>query len=302
MLSPDPRPLVSIGLPVYNEESFLAEALDSLLAQEYPEFEIVISDNASTDRTHEICVDYAARDGRISYHPQARNAGARENFNRVFRLSRGEYFMWASGHDTRDPSMLGTLVDVLADDPELALCFSRTLCVRYGEDTLEPMDDDDLETVGLPTAERLRKTIHESGSCNAIYGLIRSSALRKTRLVRPCLGPDHVLLAELSIQGAFHRVDPALFFRRENRSAESSSVKVARTTAMLVGENARPSRHPRWMMGWEHVLGAWHASNTPPNRVRLALGAARWFWGRWHDYLLEELRAGRPVTRASPAQ
>src|SRR5688572_28337892 len=95
-------PLVSIGLPVYNGERFLSEALDSLLGQTLADFELIVSDNASTDRTAEICLAYAARDARVRYVRQQTNIGAIRNWNFVARQARGQYFKWASANDFCD--------------------------------------------------------------------------------------------------------------------------------------------------------------------------------------------------------
>jgi glycosyltransferase involved in cell wall biosynthesis len=297
---PGDPPLVSIGLPLYNEETFLVAALDSLLAQDYPALEIVISDNASTDGTQDICLAYAARDTRISYHRENTNTGVIENFNRAFRLSRGQYFMWASGHDTRDPSLISKCVQAIERDRNMILCFPRTLVTEYGGQSRNLVDDK-LETVGFPTWARLRTTIHDSGACNAMYGVIRSSALARTRLLRKCFGADHVLLAELSLEGAFHQLEEPLFFRQDNRPVQNTDVHVARNLAVLGSSSAITRWHPRWVMGLEHVRGVWHGAHPLRSKVILSVRAAGWFWGRWRDYLVEELHTSRSRRRSSAA-
>ena len=97
-------PRVSLGFPVYNGERYLAAALDSLLGQTFRDLEVVICDNASTDRTAELCAAYAARDARVRYHRNPTNLGAAPNFNRTFELSRGEYFKWAAHDDVCAPT------------------------------------------------------------------------------------------------------------------------------------------------------------------------------------------------------
>jgi glycosyltransferase involved in cell wall biosynthesis len=100
-------PRVSIGLPVFNGEKYLAEALDSILSQTYRDFKLIISDNASTDRTEQICREYAAKDRRIRYYRNEKNIGAPKNFNRVFELSSGKYFRWdAFTHPSAKPNYL----------------------------------------------------------------------------------------------------------------------------------------------------------------------------------------------------
>ena len=119
-------PRVSIGMPVYNGENFLAEALDSMLAQTFVDFELIISDNASTDRTKAICRDYAARDRRIRYHRVDDNQGATWNFNHTFELARGEYFKWAAHDDLCDPTFVARCVEVLDSDPTVICCHTQT--------------------------------------------------------------------------------------------------------------------------------------------------------------------------------
>ena len=102
----DRKPLVSIGMPVYNGSDFLPHALESLLSQDYENFELIISDNNSTDSTQKICLDYMAKDKRIRYVRNETNVGAIENFNRVFEMSQAEYFMWHAHDDLREPNYI----------------------------------------------------------------------------------------------------------------------------------------------------------------------------------------------------
>ena len=118
------RPTVSIGLPVHNGAAFLAEAIESIPAQTFTDFELVISDNASTDRTPEICRSYTAADGRIRYYRQEANIGAARNYNVVFQRSSGKYFKWAAHDDLIRPTYLARCVAALEADPEAVLCHS----------------------------------------------------------------------------------------------------------------------------------------------------------------------------------
>jgi glycosyltransferase involved in cell wall biosynthesis len=116
-------PRVSIGLPVFNGEQFLIRALDSLLAQNYSDFELIISDNGSTDGTEKICKDYASRDHRIRYIRQSQNLGSHENFNFVLRESRGEYFMWAAADDLWDRNFIDSLLKSLESNSDVVGAF-----------------------------------------------------------------------------------------------------------------------------------------------------------------------------------
>jgi len=107
MATPSPeagRPLVSIGVPVYNGSKFLRESLDSIAAQTYQNIEVVVSDNASTDQTPDICAEFAVRDRRFRHVRLAENIGGVPNHNHVFSLTRGKYFMWGSHDDMFAPS------------------------------------------------------------------------------------------------------------------------------------------------------------------------------------------------------
>lgn len=124
-------PKVSIGMPVYNGEKFIRKALDSLLAQTFIDFELIISDNASTDGTPDICAEYANRDKRIRYIRQKQNYGAIWNWNYVLRQATGEYFMWAAHDDTRSPDCLSKYVEVLNNNYDVGLVFSNFSLYNY---------------------------------------------------------------------------------------------------------------------------------------------------------------------------
>src|SRR6185436_6923974 len=108
-----PEPRVSIGVPVYNGERYLAATLDSLLAQTFDNFEIIVSDNASSDRTAQLALEYAERDSRVRYTRNPRNLGAGANYRRAFQLSRGQYFRWSAADDISAPESLARCVEVL---------------------------------------------------------------------------------------------------------------------------------------------------------------------------------------------
>ena len=120
-------PLVSIGVPVFNAQETIVAALDSILDQDYPNIEIIISDNCSTDKTAQICQNYAKRDSRIKLNINEINVGAIENFRIVAKRAKGKYFFWAAGDDTWKPRFIRTLVNELEANPRagVALCAVR---------------------------------------------------------------------------------------------------------------------------------------------------------------------------------
>jgi glycosyltransferase involved in cell wall biosynthesis len=198
-------------MPVYNGERFLRRTLDSLLAQDYENFELIISDNASQDNTRGICLEYAARDKRIRYCPNDTNLGMRRNFNRAFQLSSGEYFMWAGDHDLWDRSFISTCLEVLTRDPHVVLCCGHTVAID-GDGKVLGSEPHPVDTRRLPPPERFRRVIRDMAWYTPIYGLIRADALRRTHLFRNTRGPDIVVLCELSLIGEFHCVPKVLFW------------------------------------------------------------------------------------------
>ena len=215
------RPRVSIGLPVFNGENYLNAALDSILAQTYSDFELIISDNASVDRTEEICREYAARDGRIRYYRNETNIGGPKNFNRTFELSVGQYFKWAHHDDVLAPEFLAKCVEVLDRDPSIILVHSKT--ARIDENGLVVGSYDHELRVDLPKPdERFHDLVRVRHWCYEQFGLIRSSVLKKMPLHGAYIGQDRRLMAELALRGRWHMIPEYLFLRRQHSQAESN--------------------------------------------------------------------------------
>ncbi len=208
------RPLVSIGVPVYNEQEHLAQALDSLLAQDYENIEIIISDNASTDETQQICQAYAAKDARVRYERNEANIGGIQNFNRVFDLSRGEFFMWAAGHDIREPTQVSGCMKVLMEDENIVLCYSRVISV---DEACQPIQEihEYLDTRNIEDWKvRINVVLWGLYGGFPIYGVFRSQALKQTSVYLEVVSPDMSLLIELAIVGRFAYIpEPAFQLR-----------------------------------------------------------------------------------------
>ena len=205
---------VTIGLPVYNGAQHIRSALDSIFAQTYTNFELVISDNASTDETPNICLEYAKRDARVSFRRNARNVGMVRNFREVFALSRGEYFAWASDHDLWLPNWLDRLVRVLDVHKNVVLVYPRSVGIDDDGDDIfqEPRS---FETFGMSRKERIRAACTKMvGAGNMVYGLMRSSALAQTSVYADWLMPDRLLFMEMSLHGQYKQVDEYLWKRR----------------------------------------------------------------------------------------
>ncbi|HEY0101154.1 MAG TPA: glycosyltransferase [Pyrinomonadaceae bacterium] len=208
------RPLVSIGMPLYNAERYVREALDALLAQDYPDFELIISDNASTDATASICREYAARDRRIQYQRAESNMGAVWNFRRVFELSRGQYFMWAAFDDLRAPQYLSQCVAALEARPEAVMCCTDIRLIdQDGREVGETEFPRGIRMAGRKVSERVR-AISRSLYWYDFYGLMRRDVLATTRLPQPSWGFDVILMLEMSLRGEVLLVREKLFAYR----------------------------------------------------------------------------------------
>lgn len=207
-------PRVSIGMPVFNGEAYLELALQSLLRQTFDDFELLISDNASTDRTSDICQDYASHDRRIRYERAPENLGAAGNYNRVFERSCGEFFKWAAHDDLCAPTYLERCLDTLDRAPSgVVLSYPKTAVID-ADGTVLPWNDEDLDLRQLRPWDRLRQLLRNKCLSNPIFGVIRSAALRKTRLIGGFIASDYVTLAELSLLGQFWEIPDRLFYRR----------------------------------------------------------------------------------------
>ena len=290
----DSTPSVSIGMPVYNGEQYTRQALDSLLAQDHGDFELIISDNASTDGTQAICLEYAAGDQRIRYCRTERNMGASWNFNRAFELSSGEYFMWAGSHDLWAPSFISACKQVLDTDSSVVLAYPRAARIDGVGETIIEVVPEFIDTRGLPTAHGVRLIVAELCYCTMIYGLYRASALRRCRPFQTCLGPDHVLLTEISTLGAIAQIPEVLYHTRDYRPPVTGAERKAITLMRLNPDaSKRKQVRPHWGWGLQSLVGAWRVAPLG-KKLHLTMVVAHAFYRRWHRALKKDLR--RPLS------
>lgn len=261
------NPTISVGLPVYNGEKYLAIAIESLLTQTFPDFELIISDNGSTDRTEAICREYAAKDARIRYFREPQNRGLAWNFDRVVELSRGEYFRWQAHDDVCAPTLLRHCYEIISRDPSVVLAYPR-IAVIDANGQLVPTDpvtwqpplpacaaQDEADRRGLDSSlphQRFNGILLQTIWCLEPYGLMRTEALRTTGLLRHYCGAEKVFLAELALRGKFCEVPEVLFFVR--RHAEQYTLL---PTATAQRDSVKPTRF-RWRsVVPRHVRSTW---------------------------------------------
>lgn len=217
-------PLVSIGMPIFNEARFLIEALDSLTTQTYKNMEILISDNASTDGTEAIVRQYAEKYPCIRYHRFEENRGAGANFRHVLGEAKGKYFMWAAGHDRWSGNFVESCVEQLERYPAAVLAFAEA-CWIGADSKLFPRETGFSDTRGLDPISRYFTIFW--GNMNPILGMIRRDVLYPEKL-KDIVGVDLVFLTELSLRGDFVLVRDCSWERREFREERTHDARMKR--------------------------------------------------------------------------
>ncbi|MCU1677878.1 MAG: hypothetical protein JWM93_2636 [Frankiales bacterium] len=299
-----PPPKVSVGLPVYNAQRYLATALDCLLAQTFTDFEVVVSDNASTDATPAILAEYASRDPRITIHTQPQNRGGAWNHNFVFEQSRGQLFKWYAYDDALAPTYLAALVAAFDADPELVLAFPRTIIIDDDGAQVEHYRTD-LPWAAATPSQRLRNLLGPQLEdsllhlCHPNYGLVRRDVRATTGLIRPYRSSDEVQLVELALRGPWTQVPEPLFLHRRH----SQSTMLSRTPSELAGwyDPSAGSSFPLTTRRrfFAFLRAAAVAPISPSQRVRSLGVVLHWVASdrRWHVLLGEEKLRLRAAAR-----
>lgn len=282
-------PRVSIAVPVYNCERYLARSLDSLLGQTYGDFELVISDNASTDGSEEICRHYERLDRRVRYIRRTDNIGGPGNFRYVWSECRGEYHKWSTADDYWAPGFLGAAVALLDAQPDVVLCHPRAQLVDSAGVKIEDYDEP-LHLVDDSPRRRFNQLLQTIRLCNAHLGLIRRAAMARTRLIGTELNSDTHFLAELTLYGKFSLLPEIMFFRRFH--PQSSSWK--RDDDSHQETYYDPGRKDkRGMHGWRKFArlsgGVWRAPISVSDKLALTVDLGR--YARWDRH-----RLGRELT------
>ena len=281
-------------MPVCNGERYLREAIDSILAQTFEDFVLVVSDNASTDRTPEIVKEYAASDPRVVLLREETNRGAAWNFNRVFAECRTPFFKWASSDDILAPTCVERCLAVLADSPPVILSFPRTQWIDGDGRPLGTTVDEIMTAEDAPAYRRLSRVVGKIVYGNVAYAVIRSDAMRHTRLHGNYPSADMVLIGELSLVGAFREVPEVLFYRRDHEGASWRSNPSPEAISLWYDPSSRPVSHESMQVFREYLAGIRHAQLSPAERV-LAYVAFLAAWTRRRGQI--RTRANRAIGR-----
>ena len=299
-------PRLSIGLPVYNGERHLADSIEALLGQSYEDFELIISDNASTDSTGSICQHYGEQDPRIRYFRQDQNIGLCPNHNFVLERSRGEFFKWAASDDLYGRDLLTRCVEALDEHPDVVLAHAYEGVVDDAGNLTQAMDYP-LATDSLHAPVRFRSVlfggsgllessdpevrgfvrVDNSGILRAcdIYGVTRTAVMRQVAPLGSYHHSDRIIICALALHGPFYIVPEWLYFRRDTSDRTYQKFPKLRDRCE-VNDPARKNRllHPTVRLLAEYFLGyigAIHrAPQSPADRQECYRDLAHWMLDR----------------------
>lgn len=259
----DAAPRLTVGLPVYNGEKYLAESIDALLGQSYEDFELVISDNASTDSTAEICHDYQRRDSRIRYFRQPQNIGLAPNHNFVVHQARGELVKWASNDDLYGRDLLKLCVEALDEYPQVVLAHSWTAMID-GSGAVTRAMEYPLASASPQAPVRFRSMLFENGGDDD-GGVFRKAVFLRTAQKESYHHADRTIIAELGLHGPFYQVPDWLYFRRDHpERAERACPTVRSRCANMDPRRADPLRNPVVRLHAEYIWGYASAIRRAP--------------------------------------
>ena len=276
-------PLVSVGIPVFNGEAFLEDAIRSVLGQTLEDLELILCDNASTDRTAEICRDYAARDPRVRYFRNARNLGAAANYNLAFSHARGPYFKWLAHDDRMLGSFLAKTCRVLEERSDAVLC---NTVVSYIDSTGAQLGLYDSMLSGADASSpsaRFAWMVLRSHTCVDFFGLIRRESLRNSLLHGTFHGADRALLAQLALRGRMVQLPAPLLAIREHPNRYTRAQR--RSTARAVWHDSALGGQvsfPAWRLYGEYLNMVRREALTPEERFRCYGVLARWWACNWN--------------------
>jgi glycosyltransferase involved in cell wall biosynthesis len=285
-------PALTIGMPVYNGATYVADAIKSILEQSFRDFELIISDNASTDDTESICRAFAARDTRVTYRRNMQNVGLSANNNLLVPLARGRLFKWAPCDDILRPGYLERCVAVLEADPNVVLVYPGT---QFVDSTGAPLDitDPGWHLISDDPSERLLFAILADHYMNAVLGVIRTDALRRTRLLPRYAGGDYRLIAELSLLGTFVEVPEQLYERRIHGGSSAGNVQDSRWLRRYWSGTRRGMSAPQWRLLRDRVGIVLGAQIPWTRKAVLLTHLARAMRYRWRRLLGELVEAAR---------
>lgn len=276
-------PPVSIGIPVYNGENYLETAIRSALDQTFDDLEVVVCDNASSDRTAQICRDIAATDERLTYLRNQTNIGAARNYNRVWKESRGRYFKWLAHDDRMKPGYVATMAGILDSSPDVVLCNSRV-------DYIDPQGMVFAQYDGILShadhdrpSDRFAAVVLRSHSCVDFFGLGRRTAMAGSLLHGTFHGADRAFLAQMALRGRFAFVsEPLVEMREHPQRYTRQKTSVRDRQVWHDGAAGRKFEVPALILYRKYVEILAGEDLSPEERRRCRMVLARWWVSNWN--------------------
>ncbi len=296
-------PAVSIGLPVYNGERFVSEAIQCVLDQTFSDWELIICDNASTDHTVEICRQFADRDSRIRVHQNARNMGVCFNYSEVFRLSRARYFKWMAHDDLFNPRFIEACLQELEKDEGLVLAFTKMCYVDAGGRMLRRQTSE-LSVSGVTVESRAKQFLASAAQSTDFlwlaYGVVRREVLQQIGSMGLYAGSDHVMLFRIALRGRIKQIEEEMFFRREH--SEASTCKrgptVRERAKFAYADDNRRLVLPWCRMLKEHIGTAMQAPVPFGSKLACAAAVLRRFLAAWKFFVEEAIHSPLDALRS----
>jgi len=209
-------PGVTIGIPVYNEEKYVAETINSAINQSYNNLKIIISDNCSTDKTFEILKAIIVNHENVIVIKQEKNIGVTENFRYLSENANTDYFCWLGGHDILHKDFIASAVKVFMENPGLALVYPKSELINENGDLLNIASDSEIDTTALDCVQGPLKVFNNLGYCTSIYGLFKSNILKEYKF-KPIIGTDRIILYHASFSGKIYELPYIYYYLREVR-------------------------------------------------------------------------------------
>lgn len=286
-------PKISIGLPVFDGEQYLDGAIESIVSQTYPDFELIVADNCSSDASLAIARRWQERDRRIRVIESAVNLGAAPNFNRVFAEARGKFFKWAACDDLIEPEFLQKCIDRMEENPATVLVYSDAMDIDERGDAIGLIYDTemDMKTDSSDPVLRFRDLVLCNHSCISVFGLIQREALARTGLIDSFVGSDRALLVQLALMGPFSKIAEPLILHREHAGRSTRSVPEPKDRAAWFDTSLSAARvFPHWRLLKEYGLAIVRSEMRLRQRSQCFVHLLRWVrWGGWKN-LLDDLR------------
>ena len=272
---------VTVGIPVFNEDKYLANTIESVLKQTYIDIKVIISDNCSTDSSYDIVQKYASEDSRIEHIRHSKNIGATNNFKYTLDMCTTNYFMWLGAHDTLEKDFIRSATEILNNENNVVLTYPKSILIDVKGNIIDKFFYDDIDSSGLSLEKRLFKIATNLNNCFAIHGLFRANLLRKINLSNT-KSADHTLLFCVSSHGDIRLIDSYGLRCRKVRDEEEANQTLQRLIDVGIDLNKDSLLPQHTPMVTEHLECIWKKEDILLiTKLKLSVGIQKIFLTRF---------------------